>query len=90
MLWFVCFFNYADRQAIFSVFPKLKEEFGFSKVELGLIWSAFMWVYARARRPPGILEIGCDARMTASPSGSTAATRNRSVARARRSAGAAR
>ena len=24
MLWFVCFFNYADRQAIFSVFPLLK------------------------------------------------------------------
>ena len=46
MLWFVCFFNYGDRQAIFSVFPKLKEEFGFDKVELGLIGSAFMWVYA--------------------------------------------
>jgi len=48
MLWFVCFFNYADRQAIFSVFPKLKEEFGFDKVQLGLIGSAFMWVYAAA------------------------------------------
>lgn len=46
MLWFVCFFNYADRQAIFSVFPKLKEEFGFDKFQLGLIGSAFMWVYA--------------------------------------------
>jgi MFS family permease len=46
MLWCVCFFNYADRQAIFSVFPKLSEEFGFSKVQLGLIGSAFMWVYA--------------------------------------------
>jgi MFS family permease len=46
MLWFVCLFNYADRQSIFSVFPKLKEEFGFDKVELGLIGSAFMWVYA--------------------------------------------
>src|SRR5437773_10581159 len=46
MLWFVCFFNYADRQAIFSVFPKLKQEFGFDKVQLGLIGSAFMWVYA--------------------------------------------
>ena len=48
MLWFVCFFNYADRQAIFAVFPKLKEEFGFDKVQLGLIGSAFMWVYAAA------------------------------------------
>ena len=46
MLWFVCFFNYADRQAIFSIFPKLKEEFGFDVVQLGLIGSAFMWVYA--------------------------------------------
>ena len=46
MLWCVCFFNYADRQAIFSVFPKLEAEFQFDKVELGLIGSAFMWVYA--------------------------------------------
>src|SRR4051812_21309539 len=46
MLWFVCFFNYADRQAINSIFPKLTEEFGFSKTQLGLIGSAFMWVYA--------------------------------------------
>jgi MFS family permease len=46
MLWCVCFFNYADRQAIFSVFPKLEQEFGFDKVQLGLIGSAFMWVYA--------------------------------------------
>ncbi len=46
MLWFICFFNYADRQAIFSVFPKLKEEFGFGPVQLGLIGSAFAWVYA--------------------------------------------
>ena len=49
MLWFVCFFNYADRQAIFAVFPKLKEEFGFDTVQLGLIGSAFMWVYAARR-----------------------------------------
>jgi MFS family permease len=48
MLWFVCFLNYSDRQAIFSVFPKLTEEFGFDKVQLGLIGSAFMWVYAAA------------------------------------------
>ena len=46
MLWFVCFFNYADRQAIFAVFPALEQEFGFDKFQLGLIGSAFMWVYA--------------------------------------------
>jgi MFS family permease len=55
MLWFVCFFNYADRQAIFSVFPKLKEEFGFDKFQLGLIGSAFMWVYAGAAPLAGFI-----------------------------------
>ena len=46
MLWFVCFFNYADRQAIYAVFPILKKEYGFNEAQLGLIGSAFMWVYA--------------------------------------------
>src|SRR5204862_3342881 len=46
MLWFVCFFNYADRQVISSILPVLGKEFGFDKVEQGLISSAFMWVYA--------------------------------------------
>ncbi len=48
MLWFICCFNYADRQAISVVFPALKEEFGFNKEQLGWIGSAFMWVYAGA------------------------------------------
>ena len=46
MLWFVCFFNYADRQAIFSVFPLLRAEMGLNEVELGIVAGAFMWVYA--------------------------------------------
>jgi MFS family permease len=46
MLWLVCFFNYADRQAIFSVFPLLKTEFGLSDVQLGVVASCFMWMYA--------------------------------------------
>ena len=48
MLWFVCFFNYADRQAIFSVFPLLKAEMNLSDVQLGIIGASFMWVYALA------------------------------------------
>ena len=36
MLWFVCFFNYADRQAVFSVFPVLKEQYGFTPEELSI------------------------------------------------------
>ncbi len=46
MLWCICFFNYADRQAIFSVFPLLKSEMGLSDVQLGVVGAAFMWVYA--------------------------------------------
>lgn len=46
MLWFICFFNYADRVAVSSVFPLLADEFGFNKEQLGLIGAAFTWVYA--------------------------------------------
>jgi MFS family permease len=46
MLWFVCFFNYADRQAIFSVFELLKSEMNLTDVQLGIVGGAFMWVYA--------------------------------------------
>lgn len=48
MLWFVCLFNYADRQAIFSVFPLLKSEMGLDDVQLGWVASSFMFVYAVA------------------------------------------
>jgi MFS family permease len=46
MLWFICFFNYADRVAVGAVFPKLEAEFGFDKEQLGHIGAAFTWVYA--------------------------------------------
>jgi MFS family permease len=46
MLWTVCWLNYADRQAIFALFPLLHREFGVSDVRLALLGSSFMWVYA--------------------------------------------
>lgn len=46
LLWFCGFFNYADRQAVVSVFPMLQEEFLLTDVQLGWIGSAFMIVYA--------------------------------------------
>src|SRR5436305_3124967 len=55
MLWFVCFFNYADRQAIFSVFPLLKSEMTLSDVQLGIVGGAFMWVYAAALPLAGLV-----------------------------------
>jgi MFS family permease len=46
ILWFVCFFNYADRQAIFAVFPLIKQQLQLSDVQLGIVGAAFMWMYA--------------------------------------------
>ncbi|MFZ0593048.1 MAG: MFS transporter, partial [Bryobacteraceae bacterium] len=48
MLWFVCLLNYADRQAIYSVFPVLKRQYGLTNLQLSYIASSFMWVYAIA------------------------------------------
>jgi MFS family permease len=55
MLWFVCFFNYADRQAIFSVFDPIKGEMGLSDAQLGVIGASFMWVYAAAAPLAGLI-----------------------------------
>ncbi len=46
LLWFVFLFNYADRQAIFSLFPLIKSEMHLTDVQLGILGSCFMWVYA--------------------------------------------
>ena len=55
MLWFICFFNYADRQAIFSVFPLLKTEMKLTDVQLGIVGGSFMWVYAAAGPLAGLV-----------------------------------
>jgi MFS family permease len=48
LLWAVCFLNYADRQAIYSVFPLLRHDLHLSDVQLGMLGSSFMWMYALA------------------------------------------
>ena len=45
MLWCISLFNYADRQAVFSVFPLLKKEMNLDPVQLGLLGTSFAWVY---------------------------------------------
>ena len=55
MLWLICFFNYADRQAIFSVFPLLQREWGLSPVQLGLLGSSFAWVYGLSGPVAGLV-----------------------------------
>jgi MFS family permease len=46
LLWVVALLNYLDRQIIFSVFPLIKADLRLSDAELGLLGSAFLWVYA--------------------------------------------
>jgi MFS family permease len=45
MLWWIAFFNYADRQAVYSVFPLLAREFHLTDTQLGMLGSSFAWVY---------------------------------------------
>jgi MFS family permease len=40
------FLNNSDRHTIFSIFPVLKAELGFTDTQLGLTGSVFLWVYA--------------------------------------------
>jgi MFS family permease len=55
MLWSISFFNYADRQAIFSVFPLLEREMHLTPVQLGLLGSGFAWVYGLAAPLAGMV-----------------------------------
>ncbi len=45
MLWCICLLNYADREAIFSLFPLLQKEMHLTTIQLGLLGSGFAWVY---------------------------------------------
>jgi MFS family permease len=55
MLWWIAFFNYADRQAIFSVFPLLEREMHLTPTQLGLLGSSFAWVYGLSAPLAGML-----------------------------------
>lgn len=45
MLWGISFFNYADRQAVFAVFPLLEKELHLTPFQLGLLGSSFAITY---------------------------------------------
>ena len=55
LLWLVCFFSYADRQAFFSVFPLLQKELRLTPVQLGLLGSSFAVVYGIAGPFAGLI-----------------------------------
>lgn len=46
LLLFVWLLNYLDRQVIFSLFPLLQVQLDISTVQLGLLGTSFLWVYA--------------------------------------------
>ena len=46
LLWLTYVINYTDRQSVFSIFPVLRRDLGFTDVQLGLIGSVFIWVYS--------------------------------------------
>ena len=45
-LWIAYFINYVDRQLVFSQFPVLTRELGFTTGQLGLIGTTFLWAYS--------------------------------------------
>jgi MFS transporter, Spinster family, sphingosine-1-phosphate transporter len=55
VLWFIWLLNYLDRQIIFSVFPPLQKDLRLSNVQLGLLGTSFLWVYAAASPVSGFL-----------------------------------
>jgi MFS family permease len=44
--WLTFLLAYTGRQAIYSIFPVLKDDLGFSNAQLGLTGSIFLWVYS--------------------------------------------
>lgn len=46
VLWVAFVLNYVDRQAVFSMFPALRQDLGFTNTELGLTGAVFLWVYS--------------------------------------------
>src|SRR5690242_20323679 len=45
--------TYLDRVSLANTVPLISKEFGFSKVTMGVIFSAFIWAYALFQVPGG-------------------------------------
>jgi MFS family permease len=55
MLWWIAVFNYADRQAVFSLFPLLGRDLHLSQLQRGLLGSSFAWTYGLCSPLAGLL-----------------------------------
>jgi predicted MFS family arabinose efflux permease len=53
-LWVCYALNHADRQVVYSLFPALQKEFGYSDAVLGLTGALFLWVYGACSPLAGI------------------------------------
>ena len=53
-LWVAYVLNHADRQVVYTLFPALQREFGFSNTVLGLNGALFLWVYGACSPFAGI------------------------------------
>lgn len=56
--------NYVDRATLAVANPLIRQELGFSVVDMGLLLSAFLWAYAFAQLPAGALADRLGARFT--------------------------
>jgi predicted MFS family arabinose efflux permease len=54
-LWVCYVLNHADRQVVYTLFPELQREFGYSDAVLGLTGALFLWVYGACSPVSGIL-----------------------------------
>jgi predicted MFS family arabinose efflux permease len=54
-LWFSYLLNHADRQVVYTLFPALQREFGYSDAVVGLTGALFLWVYGLCSPVAGIL-----------------------------------
>ena len=54
-LWLAYVLNHADRQVVYTLFPALQKEFGYSDTVLGLTGALFLWVYGAFSPIAGIL-----------------------------------
>ena len=54
-LWGCYSLNHADRQVVYTIFPALQKDFGFSDTVVGLTGALFLWVYALCSPFAGII-----------------------------------
>jgi MFS family permease len=54
-LWVCYALNHADRQVVYTLFPALQKQFGYSDAVVGLTGALFLWVYGLCSPLAGIL-----------------------------------